>query len=167
MKFRLCPFRRIAFALLLLIVGIALLIFRNWHDKQLNPIIGNIHTFNIAYARWRAEAERNGQKTRLVLALGYIPGLSSELINARGTATIDLTQGEISVEVWGLADDREYEVWLVHNESGAGKSVKPEREDRMIRVGKLVLEGDRSKLETTLSVDALSGFKLDLLVVTH
>jgi len=36
-------------------------------DEPSRPIIGNVRTFEAAYARWKADAEHNGQKTKLVL----------------------------------------------------------------------------------------------------
>jgi cytochrome c peroxidase len=134
-------------------------------DEPSRPIIGNVRTIEAAYARWKADAERNGQKTKLVLSLGYFKGLSTEFSKAVGKAAIDLADGSLSVEVAGLPERRGFDVWLVHNRPGPGRSVKPEPGDRMIRAGTLARAGDHARLETQLDRESLAGFKLDLVVV--
>jgi len=135
-------------------------------QEETRPVIGNVGTFEAAYARWKADAERNGQRTKLVLTLGHFKGLSSELSQARGEALLDLADGSLSVEVVGLPQSQNFEVWLVHNRPGPGRSVKPEAGDRMIRAGTLTRQGDNAVLATQLDRDALTDFKLDLMVVT-
>lgn len=150
-------------------VGLALGIFLGQapvsDEESLRPLIGNVRTIEAAYARWKAENEKHGQNAKLVLALGYFKGLSSEFTEAAGRAMLDLTDGAMVVEVAGLPDGREFAVWLVHNRSGPGRSVKPEPGDHMIQVGRLVRDGGHAKLETFLDLESLGGFKLDLLVV--
>jgi cytochrome c peroxidase len=150
-------------------VGLALGIFLGKasvsDEEPLRPIIGNVRTIEAAYARWQAENEKHGQNAKLVLALGYFKGLSSEFTEAAGRAMLDLADGAMVVEVAGLPEGREFAVWLVHNRPGPGRSVKPEPGDRMIQVGRLVRDGDHANLETFLDLESLAGFKLDLLVV--
>jgi cytochrome c peroxidase len=135
-------------------------------QEEARPVVGSLSTFEAAYNRWKAEAERIGQRTKLVLALGHSKGLSSEFSQAQGQALIDLTDGALSVEIFGLPQGQDFEIWLVHNRPGPGRSVKPEAGDRMIRAGALTRQGDRAVLSTRLEREALAGFKLDLLVVT-
>ncbi|HXV50251.1 MAG TPA: hypothetical protein VEB61_15700 [Candidatus Binatia bacterium] len=134
-------------------------------EEPLRPIIGNVRTIESAYARWKAENEKHGQNAKMVLALGYFKGLSSEFTEAAGRAMLDLADGSLVVEVAGLPDGREFGVWLVHNRPGPGRSVKPEPGDHMIQVGRLVRDGDHANLQTSLDLESLAGFKLDLLVV--
>jgi cytochrome c peroxidase len=152
-------------SLLGLVLGTVLGTSPDRQNDRSGPIVGNVGTFEAAYARWRAEAERNGQQTKLVLALGHFKGLSLETTKARGSAVLDLTGGVLSIEVTGLPEREGFDVWLVQNRSGPGGSVKPEPGDRMIRAGELVRDGDHGRLETSLGREALSGFKLDLVVV--
>jgi len=130
------------------------------------PLIGSVRAFEAAYARWKAAAEKNGQKTKLVMALGYYKGLSSEFSRAAGQALIDLSDGSLIVEIVGLPEDREFAVWLVQNRPGSRRSVKPEPGDRMIRLGSLEREGAHARLKALLDRKKLEGFKLDLLAVT-
>jgi len=107
-------------------------------------MIGNVRTFDAAYSRWKAAAERNGQNSKLVLSLGYFRGLSCEFSKAEGRAVLDLTDGSLSVEGAGLPERRDFDVWLVHKRPGPGQSVNPELGDRMIRAAALVRHGDIS-----------------------
>jgi hypothetical protein len=148
-----------------LILGILLGGFPIWQEDASVPLIGNIRTFEAAYARWKAGAEKNGQKNKLVLSLGYFKGLSAEFSKAHGQATLDLTDGSLIVEVSGLTEDQAFEVWLVQNRPGPGRSVKPEPGDRLIRGGALAHDGGNARLHTYLDRKASADFKLDLLVV--
>lgn len=129
------------------------------------PVIGSVRTFEAAYERWKAEAEKYGQSEKMVLALGYFKGLSAEFTQAAGRALLDLADGRLVVEVAGLPAEREFGVWLVHNRPGPGRSVRPEPGDRMIFAGKLLRDGAHAELKTFLEWESLDGFKLDLLVV--
>jgi len=148
------------------LVGVLLGIVSIPQGESSRPIIGSVQTFEAAYGRWRAGAERNGQRTKLVLSLAYFKGLSSEFTDAHGKALLDLADGYLSVEVAGLPERQNFEFWLVHNRPGPGRSVKPEAGDRMIRAGALTRQGDHAVLATHLDRNDLAGFKLDLMVVT-
>src|SRR5262245_51394310 len=117
MKSRMFHFGFLGLASVGLVLGIVLGISGNWGNQRSGPIVGNVRTFEAAYARWRAAAERNGQQTKLVLALGHFKGLSTRSTNARGSVVLDLTDGTLSVEVTGLPEREAFDVWLVHNQS--------------------------------------------------
>jgi cytochrome c peroxidase len=165
MKSRIFLFGFFSLPIVGLVLGILLGISPVSHDEASRPIIGNVRTFEAAYTRWKADAERNDQKNKLVLSLGYFRGLSSEFSKAQGRAVLDLANGSLAVEVAGLPERRAFAVWLVHNRPGPGRSVKPEPGDRMIRAGALMRDGDNARLETSLDRESLAGFKLDLIVV--
>jgi cytochrome c peroxidase len=165
MKSRIFFFGVFSLPLVGLVLGILLGGSPISQDELSRPIIGNVRTIEAAYARWKADAERNGQQSKLVLSLGHFKGLSSEFSNAEGRAVLDLADGFLSVEVAGLPERRGFDVWLVHNRPGPGRSVKPEPGDRMIRAGALMRHGDNARLETSLDHKSLAGFKLDLIVV--
>jgi hypothetical protein len=165
MKSRIFLFGFFSLPIVGLVLGILLGISPVSHDEASRPIIGNVRTFEAAYTRWKADAERNGQKSKLVLSLGYFRGLSSEFSKAQGRAVLDLANGSLAVEVAGLPERRDFDVWLVHNRPGPGRSVKPEPGDRMIRAGALMRHGGNARLESSLDRESLAGFKLDLVVV--
>jgi hypothetical protein len=148
-----------------LMLGIFLGGLSIWREEELIPVVGNVKTFEAAYARWRQSAEQNDQKTKLVMSLGYFNGLSSEFSSAHGTATLDLTNGAFTAQVSGLAENQTFDLWLVQNRPGAGRSVKPEPGDGMIRLGTLTHEKGYSLLQTALDRKILADFKIDLVVV--
>ncbi len=165
MKTKTCLFGFLSLPVVGLLVGVFLGLSSISHDESSRPVVGNVRTFEAAYGRWKTEAERTGQRTKLVLSLGHFKGLSSEFSQAHGKALLDLADGSLSVEVAGLPAQRNFEIWLIHNRPGPGRSVKPETGDRMIRAGALTRQGDNAVLVTDLDREALAGFKLDLLVV--
>jgi len=149
-----------------ILLGVMLSVSSDSSDESARPIIGSVRTFEAAYGRWKADAEKSGQGSKLVLSLGHFKGLSNEFSLARGTVEINLADGSLSVTVVGLPEQQSYEVWLVHNRPGPGRSVKPEIGDRMIRAGALTRHGENAVLTTQLESAAFGDFKLDLMVVT-
>jgi hypothetical protein len=120
-----------------------------------------------AYDRWKAAyTEADGART-LRLPLRHAKGLSAGFVKARGEAVLDLTDGGLRLRVDGLPRDAGFDVWLVDNQSGPGRSVRPEPGDRMQRVGRLRSRGGASTLETRLERRALEGFEIDLVVVAR
>ena len=148
------------------VLGLLLGLSSNTTNESSRPIVGSVRTFEAAYERWKADAERSGQATKIVLSLGHFKGLSSEFSEARGTALLDLADGSLSVTVAGLPNQQNYDFWLVHNRPGPGRSVKPEDGDRLILAGRLTRQGENAVLTTRLEHVAVADFKLDLMVVT-
>lgn len=101
------------------------------------PVVGSVGNLEQAYQKWKATIVRAGGDRTLILALGYTKGLSARFTSANGRATIDLVDGGVSVHVTGLPEREAFDVWLVDNRSGPGRSVKPEPGDRMLRLGRL------------------------------
>lgn len=80
--------------------------------------------------------------------------------------TLDLFDGSVLVEAYGLPEPRAFDVWLVHNLPGPKHSVKPDPGDAMIRLGSLKPENDTAKLEARLNRSDLATFKLGAVFVT-
>ena len=129
------------------------------------PVVGNVDNLKQAYDKWKATITRPGGDRTLTLALGYAKGLSVKFTPATGRATIDLVDGSVSVQGTGLPEREVFDVWLVDNRPGPGRSVKPEAGDRMLRIGRLTPDENRATLETRLEPETFSGFELDLVVV--
>ncbi len=129
--------------------------------------IGDARALRASYERWKAHHIRNEGDRKLVLPLGYSKGLSARFTRAHGHLTLDLTDGSLSVEVRGLPLTEVFDVWLIDNRPGPGRSVKPESGDGMLRIGSLRHEGPAARLESRLDGEHLTGFKLDLVVVTR
>lgn len=163
--------RRWAVALLAVLIPAILASLYPWNDtpsiqkRSVKAVIGNVRTLETAYGRWRAAYSRSGGARTLTLALGYSKALSARFTEAHGLVELDLVDGSLSVEVFGLAGDGELDFWLVDNRPG--HSVKPEPGDAMLRLGPLKQGDGRAVLKTELDHRRLSGFKIDLVVVTE
>lgn len=136
-------------------------------DVDTNPLAtADIQNLQAVYQQWKAGYQTGGEHA-LVLPIGWSRGLSAEYTDAFGTATFDLAAGTVTIEVQGLADERPLTAWLVDNLPGEGRSVMPERGDRMIRLGTLHPKADAAHLRTALDARKLVGFQVDLVVVSR
>ncbi|HET6892297.1 MAG TPA: hypothetical protein VFH31_14440, partial [Pyrinomonadaceae bacterium] len=126
--------------------------------------LGSLETFNSNYKAWEAEYVKNGGDKNMVLAMGWFKGLSTGNSYARGVAKLNLIDGIVSVEINGLAKNESWDLWMI--DSAAGRSIKPESDDAMLRVGSLKHEGKVARLEANLGSDAFSRFDMDLIIVT-
>ena len=127
--------------------------------------IGDAQNLLAAYNQWKATAARNGADRSLVLPLRYSKGLSAEFTKADGHASLNLIDGSVSVKVAGLSDKEAFDVWLIDNRPGPGRSVKPEPGDVMVRIGRLTHKEGTATLQARLGRKTTAGFKLDLVVV--
>ncbi len=91
-------------------------------EPRAQPTLGNPQTLLTAYDRWKHRVETRGAERKLVLPLRYSQGLSTEFTKASGRATLDLSEGSLSVEVSGLRRETSHDVWLVDNRPGPGHS---------------------------------------------
>jgi mono/diheme cytochrome c family protein len=127
---------------------------------------GDVGALKSLYGQWQQAYEsRGGNANRLRLPLAYSKALSERVTEARGTLKLDLLDGSVSVSIQGLDGD-EYDVWLVDNREGEGRSVQPEPGDGVLRLGRLGRSGDRATLEARLDRESLKDFTLDMAVVT-
>jgi cytochrome c peroxidase len=120
-----------------------------------------------AYASWRATQERSGGDHNLAIALGWSRGLSTEATSATGLARIDQGSGSARVEVEGLDAARSWDVWLVQNVEGPGRSALPERGDLMHRLGRLNQDGKRATLNASFDPQLFADFHIDVVAVTR
>ncbi len=129
------------------------------------PAIGNPKVLEQGYAKWKQLLARKGLDRKLTLNLGYAKGLSTQFSRAKGTLTMDLKDGTVSVRVYGLPEDRQFDIWLVDNRPTPSLSVKPEPGDGLFRLGRLRTRGDTQLLEAKLAAGTVKDFKLDMVVV--
>jgi len=134
-------------------------------DETDAPGIGNPKTLEQAYAKWKQLLARKGLDRKLTLNLGYAKGLSTQFSRAKGTFTMDLKDGTVSAKVYGLPENREFDIWLVDNRPRPSLSVKPEPSDGLFRLGRLRTRGDTQSLEAKLVAGTVKNFKLDMVVV--
>jgi hypothetical protein len=126
---------------------------------------GNAAILQANYERWKSKLRSQGEDGKLVLSLAPIRGLSKKFLQARGELSLNLFDGDLEVVVDGLPPGEPFDVWLIDNLPGPGRSVKPERGDAMLRVGQLKSDGTIMKLQTLLHQQDLADFKLDLIAV--
>jgi hypothetical protein len=120
-----------------------------------------------AYEAWRKAHEENGGDRNVDMAVRWHKALSSEQTAVQGTARLDLIEGSVVVALEGLEGIGVVDVWLVDNQDGEGKSVKPEQGDHFLYVG--VVESDstgKGVLNKIVGAE-LRKFEVDLLVVTR
>jgi cytochrome c peroxidase len=162
--------RRIALASLVAILTGLGALYRVTHDSPDHDTAGvtrQTEHLGAAYARWKAALASRGEDRTLVLPLAWSKALSVSRTGARGQAALDLVDGSVVVDVSGLPETGAFDVWLIDNRPGPGRSVRPEPSDGAIRVGRLNSSGGAATLRARLDRDALSGFRLDLVVVAR
>jgi hypothetical protein len=120
-----------------------------------------------AYEKWRADHEANGGDSNVNLALRWHSALSSQRTTARGTAHLDLIEGSASVELEGLEELGTVDVWLVDNQDGDGRSVKPEGGDHFLYVGAIEPDAAGRGTFSKFIGAELRSFEVDLVMVTR
>ena len=94
-----------------------------------DPGFGSVDTLMASYNEWEATYVANGGDRRLTISLGSAKGLATTSSTTHGRMILDLLAGTISVEVAALPEGT-WEVWLIENRPGPGRSVLPEPGDQ-------------------------------------
>lgn len=136
-------------------------------EPRAETALGDVQAFESHYKRWAAARSRGGESKSLAMALGYSKALSAKFTRARGLMRIDLVDGAVSVEVSGLEGNQAYDVWLIDNRPGTGRSVRPEAGDEMLRLGSLKPTAAGAGLFASLAEQDLRGFEIDLVAVAE
>ena len=164
--------RRITLVLIaILAIGICLQL--QWNTVSVvtkpssDPSIGNVKTLATAYERWKSQAILTGSNQLLTLPLSYIKGLSTEFTNGSGLATLDLFDGLLSIEVFGLPNTTTYDVWLIDKHTETRHDSKLNSSKGSLLIGHLSSSEKIASLQVKLNVNELPGFKLDQLAVSH
>lgn len=133
--------------------------------QVLEPVLAQQSALEGVYRQWQAQHVKSGGDRHVVVGLGWARGLSHEYNSAVGRMDLDLIGGTLTAEVQGLKFPAD--VWLVDNQEGPGKSVMPEKGDRMVRLGSLKGNDYVSRLSASLGEGFFNDFELDLAVVTR
>jgi len=134
----------------------------NVTEKAMAPGIGNVETLLGKYEGWKKTYQQSVGDQDLVIGLGYVMGLSKDFSEAIGQMDIDLTNGEVSVQVQNLPESQDYEVVLMDSPNNVHENV----ETKTLLLGGLVQTKDTWELNTTLDKNDLRGFEIDQVVVT-
>jgi len=127
---------------------------------------GSVETLMTSYNDWEATYAANGGDRRMTISLGPAKGLATTSSTTHGRMVLDLLAGTISVEVAALPEGT-WEVWLIENRPGPGRSVLPEPGDRRLRLGNLDRQDGMATLDVSLGRAAFAQFDPDLVTVTR
>jgi len=121
---------------------------------------------------WETLYEKMGGDTQVAVHLAPLRGLAQADSHARGQAIIQFHDNRVRVTVHGLAPESHgpYNVLLVHNRPGPGRSAVLERGpdgDTIIDLGPLTFQGASAHLDTQIAPERLRQFTIDLVVVTR
>lgn len=119
------------------------------------------------YERWAEGFTENGGASNLVISMGWAKGLSNERLPARGLTRFDVGASKVQAEVSGLPAGTSWDLWVVDNQPGEGRSVAPEAGDAMARVGSLTSSDGYATLEASLEPGFFDGFEIDLVTLTR
>jgi hypothetical protein len=122
------------------------------------------------YEQWRARHEAAGGDHNVLIPLGAPREAKGGVEAARGAAHLDLIDGEVAINVQGLAQDRVWHVWLLDNESGTGRGALHDEGDNAWRLGALGALGhgqDALELRVQLDPARLAKFEVDAVLVAE
>lgn len=162
-------------ALVPALLGTALLVPRRESNQDGLPAagLGDPEILSAAYQDWQANYAAYAQDADvLVLGLHYVKGLSTHHSTAAGSLHLDLETGSLDATVQGLPGAASYELWIVDNlaandRSDEHSSVRPEPDHDDVRwVGALESTGGDARIATTLDIESLADFDLDMVVIS-
>lgn len=161
-------FKLAALVSLMLLAVSALLLTGSGSPTGAEPVTGlaDPQALLDQYKAWELDYEKGGGDRNIVMTLGWSKGMSNEHSKASGLARLDLVAGTVSAEVAGLPSEQGWDLWLVEDKPGPGRTVLPEPGDTMIRVGTFQQDGPVARLESNIGAEAFSGFRLDYAFVT-
>jgi len=138
-----------------------------WHATPTAPrMIGmaDLDTLSQAYDRWSSARDRTRPAASLRIPLGYSKALSPAFSPATGLLHVDTRTGQVRLALENLPQNGVYRLWWVDNEPG--HSVRPERGDHFLEIGRFEARGGAATFETTVKPQELASFNIDLAVVT-
>ncbi|MFP5287652.1 MAG: hypothetical protein ACLGI9_18090 [Thermoanaerobaculia bacterium] len=131
-------------------------------ENPLRELVSRQSNLERFYLGWQRGYLAQGGDREIAIAVAWTEALSTERSRALGRVELDLIDGTIRAEVRGL-NGRPADLWLVDNQDGPGRTVRPETGDRMVHVGPLRPDGTVS---ADLTPASFRDFELDLAVVS-
>ena len=108
-----------------------------------------------AYDRFAAgEAPANV----VTLSLANLRGISSEAVNAGGRVAVDLTTGTVDSVVNLLPPGEAFDLWLIDNRPGEGRTTLADHGDRLMKVGAYAAASGGHTLSASLGAAAFASF---------
>ena len=125
--------------------------------------LSSVETFNANYKAWEEQYVKNGGDRNMVLSMGWFKGLSTGYSQANGIARLNLIDGVVSVEIDGLSEKGNWDLWMIDSAAG---TILPDPNDDMRRLGSLSFEGKKAKFYANLGSETFKSFDMDLIIVT-
>lgn len=119
------------------------------------------------YEQWRAQHEAAGGDHNVLIPLGVARSSARGVQTVHGAAHLDLIEGKVAVEAQGLARDRAWQVWLLDNQSGAGRGALHDEGDNAWRLGALVPGKAELELRVQLDPAQLAAFEVDAVLIAE
>lgn len=126
-----------------------------------------------AYTQFKQTFTAFGFDRQFRIGYGFHPGLSSERLAAesgrlpKGAATLDFNANRVTATLTDAPPAGSFDLWLVKNVAGSGRTVKPETGDQFLKIGTFGGAGAAFKtLDVPISSTNIK-FDLDLVVVTR
>jgi cytochrome c peroxidase len=92
------------------------------------------------------------------LSLSNLRGLSSEAVNAGGGVTVDLATGTVDSVVQLLPADDPFDLWLIDNQPGGGRTTFAEDGDGLLKIGTYAAAAGGHQLSASLGAAAFTSF---------
>jgi cytochrome c peroxidase len=124
-----------------------------------------------AYAVFKQEFMRSGLHLEFAIGYGFHPGLNTEKLTVaghtpRGTARLRFSDGQVSATLDNVPDGASFDLWMVKNIAGTGRTVKPESGDSFRKIGTFSGTGNSRSLDIVIGTTNVK-FDLDMVVVTR
>jgi cytochrome c peroxidase len=125
-----------------------------------------------AYGVFQQTFVQEGRDVDFRIGFGKNPALGTESVSVGGVAasggvTIGFGDGHIRAQLNHVPNEAAFDLWFVKNVAGAGKSVKPENGDLMVKVGTFTNNSSNFKLLDVVAPATTINFDLDLVVITR
>src|SRR5688572_14353108 len=93
----------------------------------------------------------------VILSLANLRGISTESVNAGGRVRVDLAAGTVMSSAFLLPLADTFDLWLVDNRPGPGRSTLADLGDRLLKVGSYTVAAGRHTLSMSPGPSAFTG----------
>jgi len=119
------------------------------------------------YEQWRVRHELAGGDHNVLIPLGAPRDARDDFHATSGAAHLDLIEGDVTINVQGLAKDRVWHVWLLDHESGTGRGALHDEGDKTWRLGALGQGETALELRVQLDAARLAAFEVDAVLIAE
>ena len=124
-------------------------------DSSSNTGMADPKALIIAYERFVAGDE---SANVVALSLSNLRGISSEAVNAGGRVRVDLATGTVDSFVQLLPSDGTFDLWLIDNKPGPGRTTLAQQGDDLMKIGAYSPVSGGHQLSVSLGASAFGSF---------